>query len=172
MNKKEIVPSPEFFDRYINLVPEENIFEALDSSKSDIENLDLSHLKKIGDKVYAPNKWTIKDILQHIIDNERVQAYRALRFARKDATQLPGYDEQLFAQTSSANLRTLEELLEELKIVRLSTIALFKSFDNVSLQNSGVCFEINISVLALGYVIVGHQIHHFQIIKERYAHLA
>ncbi len=168
MLKNQINPMPEFFDRYINLVKEENLLEAISHSKLQIENLDLNKLNSIGDKVYQPGKWTIKDIFQHMIDTERIQAYRALRFARFDTTILPGFDEQLYGDRAFAGKRSLEELIQELLLVRESSRVLFESFDAPVLQNTGICFKINMSVLALGFVIVGHQTHHLNVIKERY----
>jgi len=89
MTKSEINPMPKFFDRYINVVQEENLFEAFAKSVADIENIDREKLKALGDKIYQQGKWTVKTIFQHLIDNERIQAYRALRFARSDKTTLP-----------------------------------------------------------------------------------
>ena len=123
---------------------------------------------KIGDKRYQPDKWTVKDVFQHIIDNERIQSYRALRFARKDTTELPGYDEKIFGDNAKTSNRTFTDLLDELKTLRVSVIQLFRSFDKTDMGNSGICFGQRISVTALGFVIIGHQIHHLRIIDERY----
>lgn len=166
--KTDINPMPQFFDQYINQVPEENIFTALEASKKVLDELDIENLKEIGKKTYAPNKWTVHEIFQHIIDNERIQAYRALRIARKDETVLPGYDENVLAAHSFADDRHLDDIIEELKMVRTSNIALFKSINPVLLTHNGICFKQKISALALGFVIVGHQIHHLQVIKEKY----
>ena len=168
MKKSDVNPLPGFFDRYINLVEEEGLFEALIQSKELVDGLDKNKLLGLGDKVYAPGKWTIKDIFQHIIDTERILTYRALRFARTDQTLLPGYDEELYGKTSLAINRALEDILDELLIVRESSIRLFKSFDISVMQNSGICFHQKISVVALGFVVAGHQHHHLRVIKERY----
>lgn len=159
---------PQFFDRYINLVEDIDITEALQLYAINHLNVEKDILHELGDKRYAEDKWTVKDILQHIIDNERIQAYRALRFARNDKSILPGYDEKLFATTANTANRTVDNLLEEFKTVRASNIYLFKSFSNEMLLRDGICFNTTISVLGLGFVIVGHQIHHFNIIKEKY----
>jgi hypothetical protein len=118
--------------------------------------------------VYAPGKWTVKQILQHIIDNERIQSYRALRFSRKDETMLPGYDENLLARNADTAHRTIEDLTNELIVVRQSSIQLYKSFSKEMYLNKGICFNKEISVLGLGFVIVGHELHHFNVIRERY----
>ena len=168
MKKSEIISIPAFFDRYINQVTEDDLFTAFMDSQKAIKSLDIDMLKKIGNKTYQTGKWTLNDIFQHIIDNERIQSYRAMRFARKDSTILPGYDEQLLSANANADKRNLEDIIKELKIVRSSTIQLFGSFNDLAFQNSGICFNQNISVLALGFNIIGHQIHHLNVIKEKY----
>ncbi len=168
MKKSDIQPMPEFFDRYINLVEEDDLFIALENAQQVIETLDMNMLHKIGDKIYAPNKWTINDIFQHIIDNERIQSFRALWFARGDTNDLPGYDEDFFAANARTDNRTIDEIIDELLTVRKSTIQLFKSFEPTALKNTGTCFNRVVPVLGLGYMMVGHQIHHLRIIKERY----
>lgn len=117
---------------------------------------------------YAEGKWTIKDILQHLIDTERIFAYRALRIARNDQTALPGFDETAYAGATDANARHLQNLLTELSIVRQGTIHLFKSFTSEDLLKTGTASGYNVSVRALGYLIIGHQYHHIKIYKERY----
>lgn len=110
----------------------------------------------------------MNEVWQHIIDNEHIQSYRALRFARMDNTPLPGYDEQRLASTSHANDRSFDSIIDELIAVRESTIQLYKSFHPSSLQRTGICFNKEISVLALGFVIVGHQQHHIHVLEEKY----
>lgn len=166
--KSDIRQMPEFFDRYILPVPWDNVLIALEQSLEDFTSYDWEKVRLIGDQVYLPGKWTIKELLQHINDNERIQSYRALRFARKDATPLPGYDEDLFVENSTANARSLEELIEEFVLLRKSAINLYRSFNEEVFQRTGICFNKELSVLALGFVLVGHQIHHMNIIRERY----
>lgn len=168
MKRSEINPMPQFFDRYISQVEDIDIIEVLDKYNNLETLLDKKELEKIGDKVYASGKWTIKELVQHMTDNERVQAYRALRIARNDKTPLPGYDENLFAANVQPSDRDLDELLEEFAIVRRSNIMLFENFNDEVQQRSGLCNNVIIQVLALGFVLVGHQLHHSKIIKERY----
>ena len=167
MKRSEIVTMPEFFDRYINLVEDIGIVEALERYSSFEDMIGLDALKALEGKRYAPDKWTVKDILQHIIDNERIQTYRALRFARKDTTELSGYDEQLLGANAQGDIRNLDDLLAEFKTVRSATIALYKSFTPELMVQEGVAFR-KISVLALGFVVVGHPIHHANVINDRY----
>ena len=117
---------------------------------------------------YARGKWTIKEILAHLIDDERIYAYRALRFARNDRTELPGFEQDNYALESKANIRTIESLLKEFAAVRRSTIALFDSFDDEVLERSGVASGNVMSVRAAAYHIAGHELRHINIIKERY----
>jgi uncharacterized damage-inducible protein DinB len=117
---------------------------------------------------YAEGKWTIKDILQHLIDAERVFAYRALRFSRNDTTELPGYDQDLFVENAHANKRHMKDLLTELSTVRHSTMQLFSSFSEEQLLSRGIASGYNVSVRALGFMIIGHQIHHMKVFQERY----
>ena len=168
MKKSSIIPLPNFFDRYILLVEKDLLFEAFEASIREIDALDINKLQLLGDKTYEVGKWSVKDILQHIIDTERIQAYRALRFARKDTTVLPGFDEDLYGTNANASKRSVQNLIRELKLVRKSSMQLFKSFEEDALQNSGICYGQNISVLALAFVIIGHQIHHVNFIEKNY----
>lgn len=117
---------------------------------------------------YAEGKWSVKEILQHLIDAERIFAYRALRFARFDKTDLPGYDENYLVAHSFCDERDFKDMLEEFSIARKSSVILFKSFNETVLQNKATCNGYQMSVRAIGYAISGHQLHHLKVIKERY----
>jgi len=168
MKKSAINPMPAFFDRYINIIEEIDIIDAFDKYSPEKIYADTAKLVALGDQVYTPGKWTVKDIIQHVIDNERIMAYRALRFSRNDQTALPGYDEELLAQNTNAGNRTFQDLMEEFSILRSSTIALFKGMNDEMILRSGVANTSTISALALGFVILGHPVHHMNIIEERY----
>ncbi|NIJ54940.1 DinB family protein [Dyadobacter arcticus] len=168
MKKSDINPMPPFFDRYINLVEDLDIFEAFNQYSPETVYGDLAKLKELGNKIYAEDKWTVKDILQHVIDNERIMSYRALRFSRNDQTTLPGYDEQVFGANTMADQRTIDDLMEEFKTVRLATIALFRNMDETMIVRLGIAYQTQISPLALGFVILGHPVHHMNVIRERY----
>jgi hypothetical protein len=170
MKKSDINQAPNYFDTYVNQVDDIELNDALKQSISDLDSLDFEALDKLADYAYAEGKWTVKDIFQHIIDTERIMAYRALRFSRNDKTQLPGFDENLFADTAKplSKKRSLRSLILELKTVHKSTMALFKSLDKKALKRSGIMFNSELSVLSVGFVIVGHQKHHLRVIKERY----
>lgn len=168
MKKSAIPHRPTYFDTYMDQVPDVELSEAFQQSMATLDALDLAKLHAIGDHVYAPGKWTIRDIFQHITDCERVFAYRALRFARNDKTALPGFDENLFAEMAGANQRSLEEILAELRHVRESSMYLFHSFEQAALPRTGLMFNSELPVLAIAFTIIGHQNHHLRIMEERY----
>lgn len=117
---------------------------------------------------YAPKKWTIQEVIQHIIDTERIFCYRALCFSRGETASLPGFDQDLFVDTSHANDRNYQDLIAEMGVVRNGTIALFESFTETSLKRLGIGSGKQMSVRAAGIIIAGHQYHHINVIKERY----
>jgi hypothetical protein len=168
MRKSQIRPMPKFFDRYITLVAEEDLDRALALSQEELARFDRAKALALGDRVYAPGKWQVADLLQHVIDNERIQSYRALRIGRGDPTPLPGYDENLLAANAQASRRSVDALLAELDVVRHASRLLFASLGDEALARVGVSNQIEISPLALAFVIVGHQQHHFRILEERY----
>lgn len=163
---------PEYFERYINLVADIELSEAFDESLRQIENLDAEKINRIGGKTYAPEKWTINSIIQHLTDWERILAYRALIFARRAGITPQGIEEKTLAENSKADARNFAEIVEELRIIRLSTKAMFDSFDNETLKIHGTIWKYEMPVLAMGFNIVGHQIHHFKVIEEKYFPLA
>lgn len=117
---------------------------------------------------YAEGKWTIKDIIQHLIDSERVFAYRALRFSRGDTTELPGFEENDYAANAHGDDRSINDLLTEMSALRHANIMFFKSLKEEDLMRKGTASGFTVSVRALGFLIIGHQNHHMKIFKERY----
>lgn len=117
---------------------------------------------------YAPGKWTIKEILVHITDDERIYAYRALRFSRNDKTELPGFEQDDFIRHSNANKRELKSIMEEFEAVRKSTIALFDGLEDETLTLGGIADGKRTTVKALAYHIAGHELHHISIIRQKY----
>jgi len=171
MKRSDINPMPEYWDRYINLVADIELSQAFDDSIRQLDQLDRTALARIGDKTYAPGKWSVKDIIQHLTDGERVMSYRALTFARRDDTTLPGFEQDLFVANAGANRRTTDALIDELLAVRRATKAMYDSFDDETLKARGVSWAYEVSVIELGFSIIGHQIHHFNVIAERYSQL-
>jgi uncharacterized damage-inducible protein DinB len=154
---------------YIGLLPDDGL--VLKHLRDNLEATKKFILALPAEKLayrYAEGKWTIKEILVHISDDERIYAYRALRFARNEKTELPGFEQDDYARYSRANERDLDDILEELTTVRNATISLFNSFDNDALTRAGVANGHVMSVRAAAYHIAGHELHHINIIKERY----
>jgi len=117
---------------------------------------------------YAEGKWTIKEIVTHLTDMERIYAYRMLRFARNDQTILPGFDAYQYVLSSGANDRNISDLLVELETVRHSTIALLNGLTDEALSRRGIMNAYTVSVRALAYHIAGHELHHIDVIRKRY----
>jgi uncharacterized damage-inducible protein DinB len=159
---------PEYFGNYISNVEGDNIAEVVDKYATGV----IEFFKNIPlDKVsyrYAEGKWTLKEMLLHLIDTERIFAYRALCIARTDTTPLPGFDENLYAENSKADSRDWNELLTEFELTRKSTDILIKSFDEEQLQQQGITSNSTNTVNAICFAIYGHIVHHINIIKERY----
>lgn len=168
MKKSDINPMPQYFDRYINLVADVELSQAFADSVQQLNELDRNLLTRLEGQKYAPGKWTVKGILQHTIDFERILSYRVLLFARNEGSVPQGVDENLLAANMNAEKRLLDELIDELKRVRASTKSMFDSFDDRVLQNLGTNWKYEISVLAMGFNIIGHQIHHLKVIEEKY----
>ena len=168
-----MVPKTEYapyFERYMQLsvLKGKTIIENLENAQDEFERV-LRHLPDEKHSYsYAAGKWTLKELIQHIIDTERVFCYRALSFARNDQTPLPGFDQDVFIDNDTANERDYYDLLDEMKVLRESSIQLFKSFSKEALLRIGVASDNKMSVRALGYLFSGHQIHHINIVKERY----
>jgi uncharacterized damage-inducible protein DinB len=168
MEKSQIEHLPEYYKRYVNQVDSDDLLDFLVKSFEVTRQIIAGLPEEKGDYRYAEGKWTIKELLNHIIDTERIMTYRALCFARGDKNELPGFEENDYAPNSRANRRTLADLMAEFKAVREASIALFKSFDETMWQGSGIASNNLISVLALGYIVAGHEVHHRKVLMERY----
>lgn len=156
------------FGTYIKQAGEGKLIEELEISLHEfirfVQNIPMDKF----DYRYAEGKWTIKEIIQHVIDTERIFAYRALRFSRNDKTPLPSFEEQDYADNSDANARSIQDLLTEFSAVRHSNLLFYKSLSDEQLKRIGTASNNQISVRALGFVIIGHQKHHQKVFEERY----
>ena len=160
---------PKYAEMYMKLVKKdgsliEQLKLSLDSTKTLINNLSNEEL----DFRYAKNKWSIKEVLVHIIDDERVYGYRALSFARNDKTNLPGFEQEDYNLNADTSERTIENIMEEYEALRFSTIALFNGLSDKSLKRMGIANGNQASARALGYHILGHDLHHIKIIENLY----
>lgn len=159
---------PSICKRYVDHVRDQDMLESLDRSNSQMIALVRSIPEDKGEYRYAPGKWSIKELLCHTMDAERIFAYRAMRFARNDKTPLPGFEENDYAPEANANSRSLQQLTNEMERLRFSTIDLFKSFSVEMLLRAGIANGMELSVLNLGYLISGHEVHHRIVLEERY----
>lgn len=170
MKTSELAPNEyaHYYQNYINKAGEVDLIEELEISVHRLIRFVREIPMDKFDYRYAPGKWTIKDILQHLIDAERIFCYRALRFARKDQTPLASFEEDDYANEAHGDKRSIQDLLTELAVVRQATLSLFKTFDDETLKRMGVASNNPMSVRALGFVIIGHQNHHQQVYEQRY----
>ena len=154
---------------YIKLLPDDGL--VLRHLKENYKRVNQFILSLPPDKLtyrYAENKWTIKEILVHIMDDERIYAYRALRIARNDKTPLPGFEQEDYIPFTKANQRSLASIFREYKTVRGATLSLLSSLSGEDLLRVGIANDHPVSVRALAYHIAGHELHHLNIIRERY----
>ena len=165
--KQEII-AMEFMQNYIRAIKEDDVHKALKKNTRQFKKFLKEIPRNKVDHAYAEGKWTIKEILQHIIDAERVFTYRALSFARKDPNPLPGFDENSWAIHAGGSKRKWDGLVEEFKDVRKATEHLFGSFTDEQLRATGTANGNIVNVLALGFLPAGHVLHHMRIITERY----
>lgn len=159
---------PKYFDRYIELANTDDLIRSLKAEMRDTQKSIGTYSKELIDFRYAEGKWNLKEILVHLIDAERIFAYRALRIARLDTAPLSGFDEDAYVEHSNASHRPIKEILKEYKAVRKSTILLFLSFTEEMLDRKGTASNVEISVRSMGFTILGHEIHHKKVFEERY----
>ncbi len=169
ISKPEVGEYAPYTIDYINLVPDDNnVLEHLETNVTIISD----QVRTLPtDKLMTPHadgEWTVQDILVHVIDCERIFSYRALRIARGDTTDLPGYEQNPYAVAANANQRTLNDILTEYTAVRQASLSLFRSFDTSVMTNLAVASGNPTSVRALIYQVAGHELHHLNSIKENY----
>ena len=159
---------PEYYKSYVSLVDNQSLITALTSSKERCLKLFKTIDEKQGAYAYDSEKWSIKELIQHVIDSERVFSYRALTFARNDKTELPGFEQDDWVVTSKANNRTLENLVAQYKQISTSTLLMFKSFDTEMLNRVGTASGVQFNVANLGFIIAGHETHHANVLNKHY----
>ena len=157
-----------YYGKNVALVPESEAVPALERQLEDMLALLRGLVEAQGLLRYAPGKWSVKQVVGHLIDSERVFAYRAMRFARADTTALPGFDENAYVDAASFDRLPLRTLVDELEAVRRSTLAMFRGFDADAWLRRGSANDQEISVRALAFIIAGHGWHHAGILRERY----
>ena len=159
---------PVYYENYIPLVHQEDIVVALTQNWTELKDTFSAIPKEKEDYAYADGKWTVKQMLLHLADTERIFAYRALRFARKDPQQPLPFEENDYATAGDVSQRSLANILEELESIRNASLTLFKSFSQDTLLLSGNTAAGPATVLSIGFTICGHAIHHMNVLRERY----
>ena len=168
MNRPEKNEYAEFYAGYVALVEETDIISALLNQTSDLQVLLAEIPEEKGDYRYAENKWSIRELLGHIIDGERIFSYRALRISRGDETPLAGFEENFYVANSNFSNLKIADALEEFSLLRQSNVLLLKNLTDEMWSKIGTASDATISVRALAYIMVGHIRHHANILRERY----
>jgi len=157
-----------YYGRYINLVPHGDIVALLESQGRSTSALLSSVSEEQADYRYAPEKWSVKQVVGHVADTERIFAYRALRIARNDATPIEGFEQDDYVRYGSFTASKLADLREDLASVRQATLSLLRRLDAEAWRRRGTANQNEVTVLALAYIIAGHELHHLAILKDRY----
>lgn len=157
-----------FYSGYIGRVGDGAVIEQMEAQAAELSSLLGGLTDEAALARYAPGKWSVKEVVGHLADAERIFAYRALRIARGDATPLAGFDENRYVEAAGFDARPLAALLDEWMATRRSTIALFRSFDEAAIGRTGSANDVPVTVRALAYITVGHLAHHLEILRTRY----
>jgi hypothetical protein len=162
-----------YYDRYISLVhhnetPANHVLAALEDQRRQMLLLLSGRPEADGDLRYAPEKWSLKEVLGHVNDTERIMSYRALRISRSDATPIEGYEQDDYVRNGPFGRRPLADLIEDYIAVRRATISLFRNLDEAAWTRRGVANKNEVTVRALAYIIAGHELHHRRILEEKY----
>jgi uncharacterized damage-inducible protein DinB len=157
-----------YYGKYISLISNSDILTALGTRVNETLDLLRSIPESDGGFRYEPGKWSIKELVGHVIDSERIFAYRALRFARSDQTPLPGYEQDDYIQNASFDYYPLADLAAEFESVRKATLFLFKHLDSEAWKRRGSANDAEVSVRALAFIIAGHELHHMGVLRDRY----
>ena len=163
--KSEYLP---YYERYIALVPDGDVVATLSTQINDTQAMLRSLPASVATYRYAPDKWSVNELVGHVIDSERNFAFRALRFARNDSTPVPGFEQDDYVRNATFDAYPLAELVTELESVRQSTVLLFKHLEESAWTRRGIANNAEVSVRALAYIIAGHELHHREILSARY----
>ncbi|MCS7054265.1 MAG: DinB family protein [Ignavibacterium sp.] len=159
---------PEYAQKYLDLVDDDDIISLLEKTNDELNILLDNIPEEKGDYYYSEGKWTLKQVIGHLLDTDRIFAYRLLAIARGENQPLPSFDQDLYVVNGKFNSRTLRDLIDEYKLLRESNLALIKSLEKSHYQNRGIAAGNSVTVLGIMFMIAGHQKHHINIIKEKY----
>lgn len=159
---------PDYAQKYIDLVEGEDIIGILHQTSKEMSDVINSFPQSKGDFSYAEGKWTLKQVIGHLTDTDRVFAYRALAIARREKQALPSFDQDLYVLNGNFNLRTLADMIYEYRLIRESNLLLFRSFDKSVYHYRGIAANSEVTVLGIMFMVAGHQKHHINILKEKY----
>lgn len=168
MPRPQATDFPPFYNTYVSKVDADSVSEAITKYTEALQSFYNSLPEDKAEYRYAPGKWTLKELLQHVIDTERIMSYRLLRIARKDKTPLPSFDENEYALHSLANNRSFASIKEEFTAIRKSTNLLLRSLNEEQLSEEGIASNKPVTANAVAYIIIGHMLHHKQVVEERY----
>jgi hypothetical protein len=157
-----------YYGTYVNRVPEGDICQILEGQLAKTQALLTKAGESRASHRYAPEKWSIREVIGHVIDTERIFACRALCFARADKNPLPGFDQDLYVRFANFEARTLSDLVTEFDLVRKSSVTLFRSFAEDVWERRGTANKVEFTVRSIPYIMAGHELHHVSILKERY----
>ena len=168
MHRPEKSEYDPYYERYISLIIDNDIVPVLAGQLTELQDLFTALPEERGTYAYETAKWTIKEVLSHLIDGERIFAYRVFRIARGDKTPIEGFEQDGYIENSHANERTFAELLDEFNLLRRANVLFFKNLDNDDWVRTGTANDVEISVRAIAFVMAGHIRHHITILRSRY----
>jgi hypothetical protein len=157
-----------YYEKYVSLVPESEVINALESQPAELDSMFDGMDESRGTYAYADGKWTMKESLSHIIDGERMFAYRVFRIARGDKTPIEGFEQDGYIENSHANVRSFDELLTEFRLLREASVLFFKNLDTGDWVRTGTANNVEISVRSLAWIMAGHVRHHLNLFRSRY----
>ena len=163
-----MIVAADYYHRYIDLAKDKSLLPALKTGGKDMKELMKNIPEEKWDFAYEKGKWSVKEVLIHLIDTERVMCYRSLRIARNDKTPIPGFEQDDYIKAVDAAVRSPKSIIKEYKAVRKATLVFFKYLDDETLARTGIASDNEISVAALGYIIAGHENHHSKVLVEKY----
>ena len=168
MNRPETNEYAPYYDTYVSLIDGDNVIPVLNDQSNELRAIFLNMPEEKGSFTYEPGKWTIKELLSHIIDGERIFGYRILRISRGDETPIEGFEQDDYIATSNANNRSFADMLDEFELNRRGNILMIKNIDDAGSKLMGTASGVPVSARALTYIMAGHVTHHLSILKDRY----